>query len=337
MGAEKSKGLKDFLVFIKKNLLKVWAFVKKWVIINIIFFLTLWVFFFFKFLKPKKGEPDYIGRFSISDQQKFTLDVSNTFHAGVTPNGTSYSENGQYSEWVDTGFETNGKELEIFVYNSWYPWGKANSKKSNGEDRICTLNTKFCPKVWENNESKYKEMNHFNSYGNSNLKEIDSNDPNSIIFNNGCIESDDIILQSQADCISGMNCTKDERDNPTDQYCRLDNGAGVYMKIGEEQRFAYSLNNPSVPILKRECDPFDPKNENKCKYNFLEKDGEIVFEQIPFTLPVKIFHTSFNTDFIKDISSSLDFEMIDANKQIKKTFKTSEKIYIPVNYDFTII
>ncbi len=76
--------------------------------------------------KSPTGKQCYYSYDRYPDEIRFSLSGSGQNVTGAPP--SSINSMGQKSQWVDTGFLTNGKPLQINVTGGWYPFGKASKK-----------------------------------------------------------------------------------------------------------------------------------------------------------------------------------------------------------------
>jgi hypothetical protein len=322
-----------------------------WAIATISTFLLFVICFLFQCTRPNDfavltllgKEIKYDGMMNIKNDcfgvqdngqdNKFVFDVSEPSSSGLSVEKI-YQDMGQSSEWIDTGFVTNGKDLQVYVYGSWYPWGKDVTFKtekpryvyksdpdSGNFTKILDTEKDYidCPiaplmtvqnKNDSNRENVIKSSNHLEYY----IDNINNNLLNEI--SNQTAKSN----QYYNDCIPGLNCIECQNgkcsppvDTDVTLPCRLQNGAGLYLRIGEDTQYAYHLINRDIPVIKKVCSKLGPDGKSVCEYKYeLDKNGHLKQSQIPFTLPSKIFNAEYITNNIYDIRDS-DYSFITAN------------------------
>ena len=319
-----------------KRLIKV---IKSWFFIDINVLLLLGFFFLFKCLAPGKNEAHCILKEESINNNIFEFDISkNIAHGGHQPDGNIYNDIGQSTSWVDTGFITTGENLIVYATGSYFPWGKKLTQKSTSYHPIiektsdgsfvsslelkddyeeCRLNTDITYSIYDNEEVRLLYENHLNKYTEVNPSNRIST-ISSVLYNTGY----DITgaTKTQADCIQNNNCLTDDEEHQNPIGCVLKNGAGIYMKIGENSNFAYHIINHQVPKLKQVC-----QSANNCTYEYYRNGDKIETTTIPFGLPLIVYNKTQKNKFIRDTQE-------DNTKILPITSYTEE-----TNYEFTTL
>lgn len=284
-----------------------------WIIMAGIFIVIFYILYLTQCSKPESGEGTCIMQNENKDFDTFTLDLSSLTAGGLCNDVGLYDNPGQTVDWVDTGYVTNGKQLIVYANGDYYPWGEDQTTKETGyhvmqvqdsngtfnsvlqivyAPKECGLNTDIPYSLDDVQETKLIYLNQFNQYTNWNANNRSKNTKGRILYNKG----------QQADCIAGVNCQFGE-DTDEQTSCVLKNGAGIYMKIGNDSTVAYHIKNYFVPEFKEEC-----STSGYCKLNYkTSNDGSTInLVQIPFALPPVIYNPGYKKDtYMHDIRDDI--------------------------------
>ncbi len=320
--SEQPKGLKETL---KKMLDKIIV----WLDITAVIFIIFHIMYLFHCSKPDSGYGTCIQSTQNGQDNSFTYNLKDSV-AGGSCSDDIYHDSGQKIDWVDTGFETTGDQLVVYASGQYFPWGQAQAAIEYGNHLVstqdedgnfsetlqiteqpkeCLLNTSLNYLDSDEEPTKLIYENQLNVYTTWNA--------NNRIQNKSKILIDKLI---QADCIDGNNCKLGEGEEMP-IGCVLNNGAGIYMRIGNNAEFAYHIINHSVPKLKRNC------SGSICHYTY-DKTGNVFnMLRIPFGLPTVVWdHNVIKSEFIKDIRGKHQTNLV----------PITEYTY-PTDYAFTTI
>ena len=305
-----------------------------WVGITFVAFCIFHILWLFQCSKPSSGNGTCLSTFeSGATNNSFSYDFSNLSASGDCNSENPYAEPGQNVDWIDTGFETNGKQLVVYASGNYFPWGEQNTtttfgyhtqtvKQSDGtftegltitqDYKECVLNTDLSLLPTDTQETKKIYRNQFNNYSTWNANNRKENSGKKLIE-----------LKQQADCIKNNNCYIGQKEE-NNISCVLKNGAGIYLKIGTDTEYAYHIKNYSVPDMKLEC-----LNADSCKFLYRTSNNGYTYNliQVPFALPPVIYQKGANDDgFIFDIRDNILKDLL----EIKDSDSSPE-------YNFTTI
>ncbi|MBL0725916.1 MAG: hypothetical protein JJW01_03090, partial [Alphaproteobacteria bacterium] len=219
----------------------------------------------------------------------------------------NHSEIGQITSWVDTGLVTTGDPLEVAVEGKWFPWGEEDSKHIY--QIVQKLNSTYKIK----DSDKVMRKSYEPEYVSESCKLTNSFEAVKANFNSDS-KFDIAMRQNQisryARTENNIRRVNQQTENIVNAPCYLENGYGVYMKIGEGSRFAYHIVNHTVESFEYRYDnnegvvlrPTLPLNNTRL--------GETV---IPFSLPTKIYDQTFNLSKPINITH-LNPRLVQANK-----------------------
>lgn len=328
-----------------KDRIKGSALIKEiWFWVSVSFFVLLLyiIITIFNITAPKQNEATCILRGDFGQSSIVELNVSDFDFIGNEPDNGPYFSVGQQTNWLETDYKTNGKPLKVFVYGKWFPWGEnaTNKKKnvdyimmqnhteetlvpiSNDDYYVCPMNTDVFNGEDVNSIEKYKLQTFIDSSFTSNAILSGFANP----YNRFLSSYYGTAHKEMSHCIKEFNCSKTDITSTTgsNPKCALANGMGVYMKIGENSEYAYHIANESVPKFDVQCFKDITTNSNKCQYNYiLDKNRNIVYTQIPFTLPAMIFDVfKYDNGDISDIRTSIDNLIDIASQNIDIKYQT---------------
>ena len=303
---------------LNKILQPLFAKLKIWLAITTIMFIIYYILLIGSCSRPSTGNGTCIQPEEQGLNNSFEIDLS-TVSTGGTCSDDIYNVGGQTIDWIDTGFETTGKPLIVYASGNYFPWGKQQTAKTYGYHTIvtklndgtfaetltitedyeeCGLNTILRYLGTDNQETILAYQNQLNAYtlwnSNNRLSQISGS-----LFNK---ENEHIM----ADCVIGGNCKAgSEKEDPTS--CVLKNGAGIYMRIGNEAEFAYHIINHQIPKLKKTC-----ITAKDCSYSYVKSGTDTVLQTIPFGLPTLVYNYegADSKTFIHDIRDSITRDII---------------------------
>ncbi len=305
--------------------------IKFWFVVTIFFWILYWILLLFQCSKPSSGEGACLLNNNNGTNKTFTYDMANLSSGGECGIGNPYDIKGQQIDWIDTGFETNGKQLIVYADGNYFPWGEKQTPKTfsyhvstvkfddgttgdalniTTDYKECEMNTDINYSLMDDQATKVIYENQFNSYTSANSNNRKENKGKKLIDNN-----------IQGDCIIGNNCSIGLSDE-IQKACVLKNGAGIYMKIGTDSTFSYHIKNYFVPEYEINC----ISNDN-CRYQYKTSNDGLVYNliKVPYAIPPVIYKKGANTNgFIWDIKDN-----VIKNLQILKDYdkETNYKFY----------
>jgi len=223
---------------------------------------------------------------------------------------------GQLSEWVNTGFVTSGEDMEIYVRGTWYPWGKANTPTSIQRVPVSVGNTSSSTETSNNPEYVSKSVAN-KCIMNTDLSfYYDKNNPQSIKEVNQISRYNLISNTTQASidqqyvgimdvhCLNGdQTCQAPNLRGPKDHTfapCAIDNGHGVYMRIGgDSTNYAYHLANQYINVYVSTLINGQVHYVTKS-----DLSGNMQPYLMPFTLPTKIYQQNRPKDVVDGVTSA---------------------------------
>ena len=310
---EIAKGASELVDLLKKGeVLKLFDKIKTKLIAYVRFsiwsFVIFWIVWICHCAKPDGGKGTcIIGEDSGGSKNTKTINMKEFFGAGLTPTDNNYENGGQRTNWFDTGFVTNGKNLVIYVSGEYFPWGKKQTERQTGyhmgvaktEDgdfettlkvtddyTDCVFNTDA---TYYNNDTEQMRLaydDHLTQYTGQNK----NNRQTGVAY---ALAQHGI----QSDCIVGNNCFGNQTITSTSNVkpdgfpvgCVLKNGAGIYMRIGgNDVQYAYHLKNSYVPLLEKYC-PYGKDATCEWKYKDKSITTNVQVAQVPFGLPIQIY------------------------------------------------
>ena len=303
---------------ISKMLKPLFAKLKIWLAITAVAFIIYYILLIGSCSRPSTGNGTCIQPEEQGLNNSFEIDLS-TVTTGGTCSDDIYNIGGQTIDWIDTGFETTGKPLIVYASGNYFPWGKQQTARTYGYHTIvtklndgtfaealtitedyeeCGLNTILRYLGTDNQETILAYQNQLNAYtlwnSNNRLSQISGS-----FFN---VNNQHVM----ADCVIGGNCKAgSEKEDPTS--CVLKNGAGIYMRIGNEAEFAYHIINHQIPKLKKTC-----ITAKDCSYSYVKNGTDKVLQTIPFGLPTLVYNYegAGSKNFIHDIRDSITRDII---------------------------
>ena len=95
--------------------------IKFWFLFTVVFLCIYHVVYLAQCTKPSGGGGTCIVNSNNGGSNVFKLDLSSLSTGGECGVGDPYDISGQTVDWVDTGFETNGKQLIVYVDGEYFP------------------------------------------------------------------------------------------------------------------------------------------------------------------------------------------------------------------------
>ena len=309
-------------------LLKLLVKVLFWIVLTLIFFIIYNILMVTQCTKPKSGVGTCFLRHDTGRNNTFEFDLSKLKSTGgECTDALSYESPGQTADWIDTGFTTNGKQLIVYANGEYYPWGEQYTPNVMGYHIInnnngsflemtygpaeCKFNTDVVYQLDDSQETKAIYNNQFNQYTGWNANNRSKNNNGKKIYEAG----------QQADCITGVNC--EMGDEEEQMGCVLKNGAGIYMRIGNDTTFAYHIKNYFVPNFKEEC-----STSGNCKLQYKTSNNGQTFElvQVPFALPPVLYKYNYTEnkkifDIRDDVKKNLSI-ISEADSKTEYKFST---------------
>ncbi len=334
--------IKKFFSILKgedQSLFVIFKNIKNWCFILIDLMLLFGVFFLCKCLAPNEDEAKCIIQEETGANNIFEFDIAKNITAGgYHPEDGNYNDVGQSTGWVDTGFKTTGDNLIVYAIGDYFPWGKALTQKSilyhpilerapdgtmvsslelKKDYEECVLNTNIVYSSLDNEMTRLLYENHLNKYTSVNPSNRTIG-MSAVLYEQGY----DITgaTKTQTDCIQNNNCLTDDKINQNPIGCVLKNGAGIYLKIGENSNYAYHIINHQVPKLQKVCE-----DDGKCVYRYSNIGDKIETINIPFGLPLIVYNRNSDKKWIRDTQE-------DNTKIIPITSYDQE-----TNYEFTTL
>ncbi len=280
---------------------------------------------------------------------RYDIDLSTINYINNTTE-KKYTNSGQYSSWIDTGFLTTGENLEILVYGRAFPWGKDGTKQTKAirykysysslddftylipqivNDYVpCNLNTDPPDFLRTISSANYYSLS------------LIQNNPDYILDSTNPLRRYPFSYyqlsdNAMSDCILGFNCTADEvsKDNKIQDSCYLDNGYGAYIKIGdftlngEEINYAYHIVNPLVAKIKQQC-YINSANQEICKFGYSLMENSPMLLPMHFTLPLKVYDFQKKESLMNDIRDNRMPMTLATNSDYKTKYQFTRHIKV---------
>ncbi len=246
---------------------------------------------------------------------------------GKTVSNDIYEDSGQSTEWVYTGYVTNGQKLSIAADGVYFPYGSDITPMN--------FSTKYVLNQFEGKtievmkfEDKYVQCDLNTDLTQDEIIKVDNiglnsqhlsrytYDGNVTNQNKNIVDYDSI---GQSDCIKNLNCRPKSQPYEREyKPCALMDGAGIYVAFGEDPSFAYHLYNMQVPTITAKCTDNNysgiaqfanngVSQPVSCEYSYvLDSNRQIVWTRIPMSLPISTFNPVIDYNAIKDLKNFTD-------------------------------